>query len=65
MFNQINNPFCGVIEPGWNDECEDPSSQHLDSHSTLCMTLLISQNLGLLLHKMGIVNPTLEGEGTN
>lgn len=45
MFNQINNPFCGVIEPGWNDECEDPSSQHLDSHSTLCMTLDISVNL--------------------
>lgn len=45
MLNQINNPFCGVIEPGWNDEHKDPSRQHLDSHSTLCMTLDISVNL--------------------
>lgn len=27
--------------------------------------LLISQNLGLLLHKMGIINPALEGDGTS
>lgn len=45
MLSQINDPLCGVTEPGWNDEREDPSSQNVDTHSILCIILDMSVNL--------------------